>query len=128
MTALWDVYLDAADAAPVLHAVTVLEQHRAIREPLPFDDADRLLERLVMVASIAQEEAVYWRREATDRQQEAGGGGGRWGDAEVAVQMTDSAHRLADGSVEVARAAQAAADHLIARLRAARVGDPEPRP
>jgi hypothetical protein len=126
MTALWDVYLDATDAAPVLHAVTVLEQYRAVREPLPFDDADRLLERLVMVASIAEEEAVYWRREATDRQEEAAGGGGRWGHPEVAERMTTSAHLLADGSVEVALAAHAAAEHLMARLRATRVTDPQP--
>jgi hypothetical protein len=127
MTALWDVYLDAHDAAPVLQAVTTLERHRAVREPLPFDDADRLLERLAMVASIAEEEAVYWRREATDRQEEATGGGGRWGDAGVAEQMTTSAHLLADGSVEVALAAHAAAEHLAARLRASRVGEPDPR-
>jgi hypothetical protein len=126
VTSLWDVYLDAADAAPVLHAVTTLEHHRAVREPLPFDDADRLLERLAMVASIAEEEAVYWRREAVDRQEEAGGGGGRWGDAEVAGRMTTSAHLLADGSVEVALAAHAAAEHLAGRLRASRVTDPEP--
>jgi hypothetical protein len=127
VTALWDVYLDAADAAPVLHAVTTLERHRAVREPLPFDDADRLLERLAMVASIAEEEAVYWRREAVDRHEETAGGGGRWGDADIAGRMATSAHLLADGSVEVALAAHAAAQHLADRLRASRVDGHDPR-
>lgn len=116
MTALWDLYLDADDAAPVLAAMATLERHRAVREPLPIDDVAVLLERFIMIARIAEEEAVYWRREATDRADEAQAGGGRWRDVEVAQRMRLVADELADGSVQLALAAQAAAEHLAARI------------
>jgi hypothetical protein len=54
---VWDVYLDANDAATLLHAAVTAERHRWVREPLPFGDVERLLERLRRIASTAAEDA-----------------------------------------------------------------------
>lgn len=113
---IWDLYLDVEDAAAVLHAAAVLERRDAIREPLPLDDAPRLLERLRTVARIAAEEATYWRYEAEDRQVEADGDGGRWGAASVARTMLEVARERAAGCREVADAARTAAEDLDTRL------------
>jgi hypothetical protein len=113
---IWDLYLDADDAAVVLHALAVVERHRAVREPLPLEDADRLLDRLGTIARIAAEEAVHWQREAADRHEEAEVDGGRWGSVAAAARMRDVAADLADGSREIADAADAAVRDLQARL------------
>ncbi|MCC5949507.1 MAG: hypothetical protein JJT89_13740 [Nitriliruptoraceae bacterium] len=115
MIGLWDLYLDARDAGVVLQAIATLERHRAVREPLPLDDVATLLERFVLVARIAEEEAVHWRREADDRRAEAMADGGRWGSAAQADEMTRVADTLAEGSVELALAAQAAAEDITVR-------------
>lgn len=116
MRSIWDVYLDAGDAAALLHAVAVIERHRAVREPLPLDDAARLLERLAIVGGIARDEAVYWDREAEDRRLEAEVDGGRWGTVEVAHRMAQIAADLAAGSREIAAACEAATTDLAPRL------------
>ena len=116
MTSIWDLYLDAADAADLLHAVAVLERHRAIREPLPLQDAAALLDRLRVVAGIAAEEAIHWDHESEDRGLEAQVDGGRWGSPEVARTMAHVGAELADGSRQIARAAEAAARDLAPRL------------
>ena len=113
----WDVYLDADDAATLLGAAEILERNRWVREPLPWSDLARLLERLPKIAHIAEEDARHWRFEAEDRLEESRGDGGRWGNAEVATRMAVTALALADGSREVHDAARAAADDLAARLQ-----------
>lgn len=116
MARIWDLYLDVDDAAAVLHAAAVLERHDAIREPLPFDDAERLLARLRTVARIADEEATSWGYEIEDRRAEASADGGRWGSRAVAETMFGIALQRAAGSREVAEAAGSAASDLAARL------------
>lgn len=113
---VWDVYLDAADAAVLLRAAETLERHRWVREPLPFADVDRLLERLRKIARLAVEDTRNWRYEAEDRLEESRGGGGRWGSAEAATTMALTAAALADGSEEVLVTVRAAADDLAARI------------
>ena len=115
-TSIWDVYLDAQDAAIVLEALVVLERERAVREPLPLHDAARLLARLRTIARISAEEASYWEAEATERQLEAEVDGGRWGAASVARRMRSVADGLAEGSRVIATAALAAVDDLHPRL------------
>lgn len=44
MATIWDLYLDAADAAPILDAAATLERHRWAREPLPLTDLAARLE------------------------------------------------------------------------------------
>jgi hypothetical protein len=113
---VWDVYLDADDAATLLAAAEILERNRWVREPLPWSDVARLLERLRKIADIAEEDARHWRFEAEDRLEESRGDGGRWGDPEVATRMAVTALALADGSREVHEAARAAAEDLAARI------------
>ena len=113
---VWDVYLDADDAATLLRAAETLERNRWVREPLPLSDVGRLLERLREIAVIAEEDAQHWTFEAEDRLDEARGDGGRWGSADAATSMAVTALALADGSREVHEAARAAADDLAARL------------
>ncbi len=115
-TSIWDVYLDPQDAAIVLEALVVLERERAVREPLPLNDAARLLARLRTIARISAEEATYWEAEATERQLEAEVDGGRWGSADVARRMRRVADGLAEGSRVIATAALAAVDDLAPRL------------
>lgn len=117
MTSIWDLYLDVDDAADLLHAFVVLERHRAIREPLPLHDAPALLARLRVVAGIAREEASHWADEADDRRLEAQVDGGRWGATGPARTMAAVADELADGSRQIAEAAEAAATDLAARLQ-----------
>lgn len=119
MAGLWDLYLDVDDASPVLHAAAVLERRDAIREPLPLDDAARLLDRLRTVARIAKEEATFWGYETEDRRAELDVDGGRWGSTEVARTMLDIAIERAAGCHEVADAADAAVADLAVRLRRA---------
>lgn len=114
---LWNHYLDAADAAVVLHAAEVVESHRAVREPLPFDDAERLLQRLRRIAELYRVDAGHWRNEAEDRREEAAVDGGRWGSREVATRMAAIAERTATDSETIAAAADAAARDLAGRLR-----------
>lgn len=118
MTSIWDVYLDASDAADLLHAVAVVERHRAVREPLPLDDAARLLERLGIVGGIARDEAVHWDHESEDRRLEAEVDGGRWGSVEVAHRMAEVAVELAAGSREIAASCAVACTDLAPRLQA----------
>jgi hypothetical protein len=113
---IWDLYLDAADASTLLRAAATLERHDAVREPLPLDDAERLLERLRVVAHIAEDEATSWSYEVEDRKVEAEGDGGRWGSPDVARTMMDVATARAAGSREVAETATAAAEDLAARM------------
>jgi len=113
---IWDLYLDVEDAAAVLRAVATLERHDAVREPLPLEDAARLLERLRTVARIAEEETTSWGYEAEDRREEARADGGRWGCAEVAATMLRIALERAGRCREVADTATAAADDLAVRL------------
>ena len=113
---VWDVYLDADDAAVLLRAAEILERHRWVREPLPWSDVAHLLERVRKVADIAEEDARHWTFEAEDRLEEARGDGGRWGSADVATRMAVTALALADGSREVHEAARAAVVDLAARL------------
>lgn len=116
MISLWDLYLDVADAATVLEAVVVLERHRAVREPLPLENALLLHERLGRVARISAEDAVHWQREADDRHEAAEVDGGRWGSEELAATMSNVATELAETSRHIALVAQAAADDLAPRL------------
>lgn len=124
MAQVWDVYLDAGEAAPLLHAAATLERHRWVREPLPFGDVDRLLTRLRKIADLAAEDARHWRFEADDRVEESRGGGGRWGSEPAATTMAVTASALAEGSQEVHEAALAAARDLAARLESRPQLDP----
>lgn len=116
MAQVWDVYLDVHDAEALLHAAATLERHRWVREPLPFSDVARLLDRLQKIVGLAAEDVGNWRFEAEDRLEESRAGGGRWGSAEAATTMALTAAALADGSEEVHAAVRAAADDLAARL------------
>jgi hypothetical protein len=117
---VWDVYLDADDAASLLHAAVTLERHRWVREPLPFSDVDRLLERLRKIASLAVDDARNWQFEAEDRLEESRADGGRWGSPQAATAMAVTALALAEGSKEVHEAVRAAVADLAPRI--------EPRP
>lgn len=116
MATIWDLYLDAADAAPILDAAATFERHRWVREPLPLTDVERLLARLRTIATIAAEDVDNWGFEAEDRLVEARGDGGRWGSPEAATRMATIALGLVEGSREVLEAARAATDDLAARL------------
>lgn len=116
MTQVWDVYLDADDAAALLHAAETLERHRWVREPLPFSDVERLLGRLRKIASIAGEDARHWGFEAQDRLEEARADGGRWGSPQAAATMAVTASALADGARETLEVVRAAVDDLAARV------------
>lgn len=116
VTTVWDLYLDADDAVVLLDAVATLERHRAVREPMPLQDALRLLDRFQIIAGVAEQDAVYWRREADDRREEADADGGRWGTPRIASTMVGTADDLADGARVIATAAYAAAADLAARL------------
>jgi uncharacterized membrane protein len=116
MTSIWDLYLDVDDAADLLHAFAVLERHRAIREPLPLNDAPALLDRLRVVAGIAGQDVTHWEHESEDRRLESEVDGGRWGSSETARTMAGVAGELADGSRQIAEAAEAAAQDLARRL------------
>jgi hypothetical protein len=113
---VWDVYLDADEAAPLLRAAATLERHRWIREPLPFSDVDRLLARLRKIADLSAEDARHWGFEAEDRIEESRADGGRWGSPAAATTMAVTASALAEGSQEVHEAAAAAAADLAGRL------------
>lgn len=115
-TSIWDLYTDPIDAAIVLEALVILERERAVREPLPLNDASRLLARLRTIARISAEEATYWDSEASERQLEADVDGGRWGSVTVARRMRSVANELAEGSRVIATAALAAVDDLAPRL------------
>jgi hypothetical protein len=119
MRSVWDLYLDADDAHALIDAVVVLERHRAVREPLPLENAELLLERLERVARYCAEDAVYWDREALDRGEAATVDGGRWGSSDVASAMSSVAAELADVSRHIAAVAQTAAQDLQGRLSAA---------
>lgn len=123
MRSVWDLYLDADDAARLLDAVVVLERHRAVREPLPLEDAALLLERLRRVAEYCGQDAVYWDREAGDRDEAATVDGGRWGSPEVAATMSGVATELASSSRHIAATADVAATDLAARLQDAAPAD-----
>lgn len=118
MPGLWDRYLDVGDAEVLLHALAVLETHRAVREPLPISDLHALLGRLRVVAGIAREEAAHWRFEAAERRLEASVDGGRWGSVATATTMAAVAEGLADGSQAITDAAEAAIADLAPRLTA----------
>lgn len=118
MVTVWDLYLDANDAAVLLDAVATLERHRAVREPMPLADAAQLLRRLQTIAGIAEQDAVYWRQEAEDRREEAEADGGRWGAPSIASMMVTTADDLADGARVIASAAYGAAADLAQRLPA----------
>jgi hypothetical protein len=113
---VWDVYLDADDAAVLLHAAATLEQHRWVREPLPFTDVERLLDRLRMIVTLAEEDARNWQFEAEDRLEESRADGGRWGSTDAATTMAVTALALADGSRKVLEATRAAVEDLATRL------------
>jgi hypothetical protein len=113
---VWDLYLDAADAAVLLDAVATLERQRAVREPLPLADARLLLDRFRTIAGVAEQDAVYWRREADDRREEAAADGGRWGNPMIASTMVATADDLADGARVIASTAYGAAADLAQRL------------
>ncbi len=115
MPAIWDLYLDPHDAALVLEACAELEERRAVREPLPIEDVDRLLERLRTVATICAEEAEHWDREAADRLDDASVDGGRWGSPDAARRFHRSAAAVADSSRRIAAVAAAAAADLASR-------------
>ncbi len=117
-TSLWDLYLDAADARPVLEALEVLETERAVREPLPLREAARLLARLRTIAHISAEEVASWAGEADERALEATVDGGRWGSAETADRMAAVARGVAGSSRRVAEAALRAVADLEQRLPA----------
>jgi hypothetical protein len=102
---VWDVYLDAEDARVLFDAVAILERHRAVREPMPLNDAALLLRRLQTIAAVAEQDAVYWRREADDRREEADADGGRWGEPRIASTMVQTADDLADGARVISTAA-----------------------
>lgn len=122
MISIWDLYLDDRDAAALLHALAVVERHRAVREPLPLDDPPRLLERLELIVGIARDEAVHWAHETEDRRLEAEVDGGRWGGVEAARTMAQIAADLAAGSREIAAVCDIARADLAARLPA----EPDP--
>jgi hypothetical protein len=113
---VWDLYLDADDAVVLLDAVATLERHRAVREPMPLADAPLLLRRFQTIAGVAEQDAVYWRREADDRREEADTDGGRWGEPRIASIMVTTADDLADGARVIASAASGAASDLAQRL------------
>jgi hypothetical protein len=113
---IWDVYLDAADAAVMLQAIEVLERHRAVREPLPIEDTATLLPRLRRIARLYADEARSWAHEQEDRGLEAEADGGRWGSPEAARRMRDTAEQLSAGSSRIAATAARAADDLEPRL------------
>lgn len=123
MPSLWDLYLDADDAATLLDALVVLEQARAVREPPPIEDLEELLRRLQTVARLSDDDAVLWQREAADREDDAAVDGGRWGHPEVARQLRDSADALARGHRQVAEVASAAARDLADRLAGAPIDE-----
>jgi len=116
--AIWDRYLDVDDAADLLHALAVLERHRAVREPLPLNDLSLLLERLHVVANIARDEVAHWSFEANERHLEASVDGGRWGSSATARTMAVIAEELAASSQQIAEAADAAARDLAPRIAA----------
>ena len=116
MSTVWGLYLDADDAAVLLSAVAVLERHRAVREPLPLDDVASLLDRLVLISRIAEQDVVYWGREAEDRREEASVDGGRWGAPAFAATMMDTALELAESSRRIGEAARAATEDLRMRI------------
>ncbi|GGI04743.1 hypothetical protein [Egicoccus halophilus] len=116
MASVWDLYLDADDAALLFAAIVTLERHRWVREPLPLDDAVALRERFNTIARIAGEDALYWSQEADDRREAAEVDGGRWGTAQLAQVMSETAADLAAGSRKVEVAVQAAAEELSARM------------
>lgn len=118
MVTVWDLYLDSGDAVVLFNAVAALERHRAVREPLPLADAGTLLDRLQTIAGVAEQDAVYWRREAVDRNDEAAVDGGRWGAVPVAQTMAQTATDLADDAGVIAGVAYRAAADLAARLDA----------
>lgn len=118
MASVWDLYLDADDAAVLFAAIVTLERHRWVREPLPLEDADALHERLRVIAGIAGEDRVYWSREAEDRSDAATVDGGRWGSPQLAATMAETARMLSAGSADVEVAARSAAEDLAERLRA----------
>ncbi len=126
MVTVWDLYLDAEDAVVLLDAVATLERHRAVREPMPLHDALSLLDRFRTIAGVAEQDAVYWRREADDRREEADADGGRWGTPQIASTMVRTADDLADGARVIAAASHAAATDLAARLEAAAPVDGAP--
>lgn len=115
---IWELYLDADDAVVLLDAVATLERHRAVREPMPLADAVLLLDRFQTIAGVAEQDAVYWRREADDRREEADADGGRWGKPRIASTMAGTADDLADGARVIAGAAYGAATDLARRLDA----------
>ncbi len=115
-TSIWDLYLDVDDASAILEALAVLERNRAVREPLPLEDAHRLLARLRTIASISAEESISWAEEADVRREEAEVDGVRWGSAAIAARMRDVAEELAAGSQRIAASAMAAAEDLARRL------------
>ncbi len=116
MPALWDRYLDVADAEILLNAVAELERLRAVREPLPLGDLDEVLARLQVIAGVASDEAIHWQLEARERRLEASVDGGRWGTPQFARRMTEIAEELGAGSTRIARAAQSATEDLAPRL------------
>lgn len=116
MISIWDVYLDADDAALLLSSVATLERHRAVREPLPVNDTATLLPRLRKMATLYREEAEFWQREADDRELEAEVDGGRWGTPDMALVMRDIASELSAGSMRISSAAAIAAEDLAPRL------------
>ncbi|MFA9428699.1 hypothetical protein [Egicoccus sp. AB-alg2] len=116
MLTVWDLYLDARDAVVLFEAVVTLERHRWVREPLPLEDAQALRDRLQVITRIAGEDAVYWEREAEDRREAAEVDGGRWGSAQVAATMSETAQALSAGSREVLVACRAALQDLSTRL------------
>jgi hypothetical protein len=116
VASVWDLYLDADDAAVLFEAVLTLERHRWVREPLPLEDAVALRERLRTIARIAGEDAVYWASEAADRREAAEVDGGRWGSPSLARRMGETAEALSVGSQQVEQAAHEAAEDLAARL------------
>lgn len=115
---VWDHYLDVHDAATLLDAAAVVERHHAVREPLPFHDARRLLDRLRTIATLCGEDAVQWAREAGDRREDASVDGGRWGSPAVATRMAELADATVTALTEIATLTAAAADDLAARLGA----------
>ena len=125
---VWDHYLDVHDAAALLAAAEAVERHHAVREPLPFDDPRRLLDRLRTIATLCSEDVVHWSREAGDRREDASVDGGRWGSPAVAARMAELADGTAAAFTEIATLAAAAAEDLAARLGATERGDdPEGR-
>lgn len=123
---VWDLYLDVDDARAILAAAATVEEHRAVREPLPLDDPRRLLERLRTIATLFEQDALHWADEAADRREEAAVDGGRWGDVATAARMAAIAEGTVTSALEVADAAAAAAVDLGARLATAEGRTPAP--